>query len=117
MNTGLSRRHSCGIGSRRSDFGCDRRTRYLHPAGIGKKGFWQKDVSKGFPKWLERVEVPKSDGSVRHPLVNDERSLSWVANQNTITPHVWTSRVPKLYQPDICVFDPRAMWTVAPLAG
>ena len=32
-------------------------------------------------------------------------SLLWVANQNCITPHVWTSRAPNLYQPDICVFD------------
>ena len=32
------------------------------PAGIDKKGFIQKDVSKGFPAWLERVEVPKKDG-------------------------------------------------------
>jgi bifunctional non-homologous end joining protein LigD len=28
-----------------------------------------------------------------------------VTNQNTITHHVWTSRVPDLNQPDICVFD------------
>jgi bifunctional non-homologous end joining protein LigD len=28
-----------------------------------------------------------------------------MANQNSITPHVWTSRVPNLYHPDICVFD------------
>jgi bifunctional non-homologous end joining protein LigD len=28
-----------------------------------------------------------------------------MANQNCVTPHVWTSRVPKLYQPDLCVFD------------
>ena len=75
------------------------------PAGIGKKGFIQKDVSKGFPAWLERVEVPKKDGTVHHPLITDTRSLLWVANQNCITPHVWTSRVPDLYHPDICVFD------------
>jgi bifunctional non-homologous end joining protein LigD len=75
------------------------------PAGIGKKGFIQKDVSKGFPAWLERVEVPKKDGTVHHPLVTDTRSLLWVVNQNTITPHVWISRVPKLQLPDICVFD------------
>ena len=42
-----------------------------YPAGIGKKGFLQKDVSKGFPDWLERVEVPKKDGTVHHPLVTD----------------------------------------------
>jgi len=76
-----------------------------YPAGIDKKGFWQKDVSKGFPDWLERVEVPKKDGTVHHPLITDTRSLLWVTNQNTVTQHVWTSRAPKLYYPDVCVFD------------
>lgn len=76
-----------------------------YPAGIGKKGFWQKDVSKGFPDWLERVKVPKKDGVVHHPIIDDERSLLWVTNQNTITQHVWVSRVPDLYHPDLCVFD------------
>jgi bifunctional non-homologous end joining protein LigD len=76
-----------------------------YPSGIGRKGFIQKDVSKGFPAWLERVEVPKKDGTVHHPLVEDARSLLWLANQNCITPHVWTSRAPDLFHPDICVFD------------
>jgi bifunctional non-homologous end joining protein LigD len=76
-----------------------------YPAGIGKKGFWQKDVSKGFPSWLERVEVPKKDGTVHHPLITDTRSLLWIVNQNTITPHVWTSRAPDLLHPDVGVFD------------
>jgi bifunctional non-homologous end joining protein LigD len=76
-----------------------------YPAGIGKKGFWQKDVSKGFPDWLERVEVPKKDGVVHHPVITDERSLLWVTNQNTITQHVWGARVPDLDHPDVCVFD------------
>jgi bifunctional non-homologous end joining protein LigD len=76
-----------------------------YPSGIGKKGFWQKDVSKGFPDWLQRVEVPKKDGVVHYPLVTDARSLMWVTNQNTITQHVWTSRAPDLWHPDICVFD------------
>jgi bifunctional non-homologous end joining protein LigD len=75
------------------------------PAGIGKKGFWQKDVSKGFPEWLERVSVPKKGGVVHHPIITDERSLLWVVNQNTITQHVWVSRVPDLDHPDVCVFD------------
>ena len=75
------------------------------PAGIGKKGFWQKDVSKGFPAWLERVEVPKKDGVVHHPVITDEQSLLWITNQNAITQHVWISRIPDLYYPDICVFD------------
>ncbi len=76
-----------------------------YPSGIGRKGFWQKDVSRGFPTWLERVEVPKKDGVVHHPIVTDVRSLLWITNQNTITQHVWGSRVPHLERPDLCVFD------------
>lgn len=75
------------------------------PAGIGKKGFWQKSVEKGFPEWLERVEVGKKGGVVHHPIVTDQRGLMWLTNQNTITHHVWTSRVPDLDHPDVCVFD------------
>src|SRR5262249_38986213 len=40
-----------------------------------------------------------------YPLAADVRSLLWLANQNSITPHVWTSRVPHLERPDLCVFD------------
>jgi bifunctional non-homologous end joining protein LigD len=76
-----------------------------YPAGIEQKGFFHKDVARGFPDWLERVEAPKKGGTVHHPLISDTRSLLWVINQNTITPHVWTSRAPDLYHPDICVFD------------
>ncbi|HYN06402.1 MAG TPA: non-homologous end-joining DNA ligase [Vicinamibacterales bacterium] len=74
-------------------------------SGIGQAGFFQKDVSKGFPRWLKRVEVPKKDGVVHHPVVRDARSLVWLANQNSITPHVWTSRAPRLFYPDVCIFD------------
>lgn len=75
------------------------------PNGIGQPGFIQKNVSRGFPAWLETVEVPKKKGTVQHPLVGDTRSLLWLTNQNCITPHVWPSRAPNLYQPDVCVFD------------
>jgi bifunctional non-homologous end joining protein LigD len=73
--------------------------------GIGTKGFFQKNVAKGAPDWLERVEVPKKGGTVTAPLVYDARSLLWLVNQNSITLHVWASRAPDLYYPDLCVFD------------
>jgi bifunctional non-homologous end joining protein LigD len=76
-----------------------------YPAGIGTKGFWQKSVSRGFPDWLERVDVPKKDGLVHYPVVRDAQGLLWLANQNCITPHVWPSRLPDLDRPDLCVFD------------
>lgn len=73
--------------------------------GIAAQGFFQKDVTKGFPDWLELVEVPKKGGTVHHPVANDVKGLLWLANQNTVTLHVWTSRVPDLFHPDICMFD------------
>jgi bifunctional non-homologous end joining protein LigD len=73
--------------------------------GIGEAGFIQKSIGKGTPDWIERVEVPKKGGTVTHPLINDTRALLWLANQNCITPHVWVSRVPNLYHPDVCILD------------
>jgi DNA primase len=49
-----------------------------YPACIGKKGFIQKDVVKGFPAWLERVEVERRDekigGVVHYPVAHDARA-------------------------------------------
>jgi bifunctional non-homologous end joining protein LigD len=79
-----------------------------YPAGIDKKGFIQKDVARGFPAWLERVKVPRRNGEggeVHYPLAGDARALVWLANQNSITPHVWSARAPDLFRPDLCLFD------------
>src|SRR2546423_13311158 len=72
--------------------------------GIGAPGFFQKDVSKGFPEWLKRVEVPKNEGSVNHPIVTDTRSLLWLANQNSITIHHSASRMPNILHHGILGF-------------
>jgi bifunctional non-homologous end joining protein LigD len=75
------------------------------PDGIGGKGFFHKDVPDYFPDWVDRVRVPKSDGSVTHALIDNSDTLLYLANQNTITPHVWLSRADRLRQPDRLVFD------------
>jgi len=83
------------------------------PNGINDTGFLQKNVSKGFPEWLQRINVPKKGGSVNYPLVYETRDLLWMTNQNSITPHVWTSRVGDpssasrqgLGNPDIFIVD------------
>ena len=49
--------------------------------------------------------MAKHGGTVHHPIANDKRSLLWLANQNSITIHVWPSRTPNLYYPDVCIFD------------
>jgi bifunctional non-homologous end joining protein LigD len=74
-------------------------------AGIERGGFFQKDMPKGAPEWVKRVQVPKHGGSVCHVLANEAATLVWLANQNSITPHVWTSRADRLDRPDRIVWD------------
>jgi bifunctional non-homologous end joining protein LigD len=73
--------------------------------GIGRQGFFQKNVAKGVPPWVRRVEVGKHGGSVCHVLANDASTLVWLANQNCITPHVWLSRADRPERPDRMIFD------------
>ena len=75
------------------------------PDGIGGKGFFHKDAPDYFPDWLRRVEVPKSGGTVTHIYATDAQTLVYLVGQNTITPHVWLSRVDRVWQPDRMVID------------
>lgn len=75
------------------------------PDGIEAGGFFHKDVPEHFPDWVERVEVKKEDGSVTHAVVCDADTLVYLADQATITPHVWLSRADRLERPDRMVFD------------
>ncbi len=76
------------------------------PKGIGEPGFMQKNAAAHFPDSIERVEVPKQDeGVTTYPVVHDAADIPWLANQGTITFHVWASRLPDLDRPDRTVFD------------
>jgi bifunctional non-homologous end joining protein LigD len=75
-------------------------------AGIGGKLVVQQDIPKGAPDWVERVETPRrKGGSIEHVLCQDADTLRWLANQNCITPHVWSARRDRLDRPDRVVFD------------
>ena len=75
------------------------------PHGIGQQGFFQKHAADYFPESIGRVVVPKEGGTVEHPVVDDGEGLAYLANQGTLTFHVWTSRVPTLDRPDRMIFD------------
>jgi bifunctional non-homologous end joining protein LigD len=75
------------------------------PDGVDRQGFFQKNASGYFPNWIEIVEVPKRGGTVRHAVATDPATLVYLANQNTITPHVWLSRRDRLDRPDRLIFD------------
>jgi bifunctional non-homologous end joining protein LigD len=76
------------------------------PQGIGGDGFFLKDAPRHFPGWIATVEVPKREGgTIRQVLANDAATLVYLAGQNAITPHVWTSRADRLERPDRLVID------------
>jgi bifunctional non-homologous end joining protein LigD len=82
------------------------------PNGIGRGGFYQKQVADYFPDWIERVTAPNR--RTRNATIRDEVTymvcrapddLVYLANHACITPHVWLSRAPDIHHPDLLVFD------------
>ena len=49
--------------------------------------------------------MPKVGGTVTHVVCDDAASLVYIANQGSITPHVWLSRVDHLDRPDRMIID------------
>lgn len=80
------------------------------PDGITRDGFFQKDASDYFPDWLCTADVPRRGrgrgGTVEHVYVCDNpATLVYLANQGTITFHVWPALTDDLQHPDLLVFD------------
>jgi bifunctional non-homologous end joining protein LigD len=73
--------------------------------GIDHDGFFQKEIPRGAPDWVRRVEVGKRGGTVCHALANDADSLVWLAQVGCITPHVFPRRADRLDRPDRLVVD------------
>jgi len=75
------------------------------PDGVDGQSFYEKRVPEHFPDWVERVRVRTRDGSQEQVVVNDERTLVYLAAQACLTPHAWLSRSDHLDTPDQMVFD------------
>jgi bifunctional non-homologous end joining protein LigD len=79
------------------------------PEGVTEKGprFWQKNTPTYYPSFIPRVNFPTAeDGKpVHYAMVNDLRSLLWLANQNVLTFHTWLSRAKTPDKPDFVLFD------------
>ena len=76
------------------------------PNGVGTKGFMQKNASEHFPDSIERFQVPKSDGGfTTYPVVHRAEDIAYLANQGTITFHMWTATTLDPSHPDWMVID------------
>ena len=75
-------------------------------AGIDQPVVVQQAIPKGAPEWVRTLTVPRRrGGEVTHAVGGEKATLVWLANQNCITPHAWTSRADKPDHPDRLVFD------------
>jgi bifunctional non-homologous end joining protein LigD len=74
--------------------------------GIDGPRIVQQEIPRGAPDWVRRVEVHKrGGGSVCHAVGGEPATLVWLANQNCITPHVWSARADRPERPDRIIFD------------
>jgi bifunctional non-homologous end joining protein LigD len=78
----------------------------VFPDGVQGDGYFLKNAPRHFPAWLTTVTIARREGGTIHQvLANNAATLVYLAGQNAITPHVWTSRADRLEQPDRMIFD------------
>lgn len=75
------------------------------PDGIGAEGFFQKNVPDYFPSWIERVELPKQDGSLIQALATEPATAVYLADQGCIELHLALARANRPRHPDRMIFD------------
>jgi bifunctional non-homologous end joining protein LigD len=75
------------------------------PDGIGGMAFYEKKVPSHFPDWVHSVEVHTEDGHQRQVVVDDRRTLVYLAQQACLTPHTWLCTQKDLEHPDQLIFD------------
>lgn len=81
---------------------------HRYPNGINEKDFYQKEISDYFPGWIDTIEVEvKKESKDKQEFVNckSEATLAYIANQATLTPHVWLSKKKNLSHPDKMIYD------------
>jgi bifunctional non-homologous end joining protein LigD len=81
-----------------------------YPHGIEADVYFQKQVPRGAPAWIETRRFtthPREGGSreVDFVLVNSAASLLWMVQMNCVDMNAWYSRVDKPHRPDFVVFD------------
>lgn len=76
------------------------------PDGVKEEGFYEKQLPGHFPEWIQGVTLEKVEGGeVTYVLCQNAATLVYLANQATITPHVWLSRSDRPRRPDRIIFD------------
>jgi bifunctional non-homologous end joining protein LigD len=75
------------------------------PDGIGKAGFWQKDLPGHAPSWIGRWSYTGSEGAKDYVVVDRVATLAWLAQEGAIELHPWTSRTTAPARPTFALID------------
>src|SRR6266550_5411958 len=78
-----------------------------YPDAICGESFWEKDAPSFTPKWVKTFAVPrKSDESeIHYIVVNDVRTLTWIADIGGLEIHPFLHTAPKVDRATAMVFD------------
>ena len=79
---------------------------HTFPHGLDGDGFFVKDTPRPLPR-LDRHSRGAEARGRHHPpgTCNNTATLVYLAGQNMLTPHIWTSRADRLERPDRLIFD------------
>jgi bifunctional non-homologous end joining protein LigD len=89
---------------------------HRYPDGVGKAGFWHKEVPSHAPAWLARWHNDTADpGETQWYAVADSLpALAWLGNFGAVELNPWTSPVGSPQQPSWALIDidpgPRTSW-------
>jgi bifunctional non-homologous end joining protein LigD len=75
------------------------------PDGIGKMGFWEKDLPRHAPDWVARWDYTGHEGPKTYVVVDRVATLAWLAQQAAIELHPWTSRTSAPREPTYALID------------
>jgi bifunctional non-homologous end joining protein LigD len=75
------------------------------PDGIGRMGFWQKDVPGHAPKWVSRWSYTGHEGKKDYVVVDKVATLAWLAQEAALELHPWTSRTISPQEPTFALID------------
>jgi len=77
-----------------------------YPNGIQGLSFYQKDVTRYAPDWMEQFPYHTSDNKDKNYLIlQNEADLLWMANLGAIEMNPWNSTVETPNNPDWCIID------------
>jgi bifunctional non-homologous end joining protein LigD len=78
-----------------------------YPDSVRGESFWEKDAPSFTPDWVRTAAVPRRSGesNIHYIVIDNARTLSWVADVGGIEIHPFLHRAPHIQRATSVVFD------------